>query len=176
MTKIGSGIIISECGQDSAVEIPQGTQRCRTIIGSGIFDLDSDVLYDISPNANYVASGFIASFTYGESLVLGDFVCIRGNNSVWKASYDDVVFSRVMGISLIDASYGSHNVLLSGFLRFNSWSWSLDVDKRIVYIGLNGVGTQIQPSGTDNAIQTIATVINTNTLFFNPSLDYMTHI
>ena len=172
MTIIGSGLISCD-------------QRFTTIIGSGLFTGEvvggteicgNDLVYDISPSVNYIASGFIASFNYGESLGIGDFVCIKSDNAVWKASYDDDVFSRVIGVALQNASYGSHRVLLNGFIRVDSWSWSLDLDERIIYIGLSGEGTQVQPSGTDEAIQTIATVININTLFFNPSLDYMTHI
>ena len=194
MTRIGSG-----------VEFPESDQTTRiTKIGSGIFeggdilygqtsiyhsrviydeepqlggDLDLNeryIVYKEAPHSNLTASGLIVSLTYGESLLIGDFVYIKSDGAVWKAGADVVGFYPVMGIALETASSGSHKVLLHGIMRNDSWAWIVG---SVVYLSLTpGIGTQVQPDAPDNAIQVLGIATHPDRIYFNPSVDYITHI
>lgn len=123
---------------------------------------------------NLAFSGEVVNMTYGESIVPGDLLYFKSDGSVWKANATNVTKGICMGLALETASSGSHRVLLHGIFRDDSlYSWTVG---GVVYLSTtDGVGTQTQPNATDQVVQVIGVATHADRLFFNPSVDYVTH-
>jgi hypothetical protein len=78
-----------------------------------------------------------------------------------------------MALGAISAG-STGQILLRGNVRNDSWNWTVG---GIVYLSTTAGGlTQTQPANADNAIQVLGVCHpNPDTLYFNPSPDYITH-
>lgn len=131
-----------------------------------------------TPTNNQTASGIIVSMTYGESVTIGDLLYFSGG-SVYKADANGSSTYPVMGLALATASSGSNNVLLHGIYK-DSTKWTggtvLTVGG-VCYLSTTAGGTtQTQPALTNEVIQVVGIATNADRIYFNPSMDYLTHI
>lgn len=129
-----------------------------------------------TPAASPPVSGFTVSMTYGESLVPGDLLCFQGGK-VWKASATNAAgLYPVMGLALETASSGSRLVLLHGIYS-NAGRYGFATVGGQVYVSTTaGVETQVQPTAADDVIQVVGIATHADRIYFNPSVDYVTHI
>lgn len=119
-------------------------------------------------------TGTYVSLTYGESLVPGDPVYFKSDGKVWKADADGTGTYPCMGLAMETASSGSHVVLLHGIYRDDTrYNWTVG---GVVYLSTTaGSLTQTQPSATDNVVQVVGIATHADRIYFNPSMDYITH-
>jgi len=124
------------------------------------------------------AQGMIVSLTYGESITLGDLLYFKSDSKVYQADGNAAGKFPVMGMALATASSGAHDVLLMGIYK-DSTKWAggtvLTVGGTCYLSTSIAATTQTQPSATDDVIQVVGTAISTDTIFFNPAKDYITH-
>ena len=128
-----------------------------------------------APTADKTLSGIIVSMTYGESITPGDLLYFKSDGKVYKAAANVPGTFPVMGLALESASSGSNNVLLHGIYRdVNRYNFTAG---GVVYLSTTaGVETQTQPSATDDVIQVVGIATHADRIYFNPSVDYITHL
>lgn len=125
--------------------------------------------------ANQSYTGMTVSMIYGESLVPGDLVYFKSDGKVWKADANVVGLYPVMGLALETAASGAHLVLLHGIYRDDT-RYAFTVGG-VVYLSIfAGVETQVQPTDIDNVIQVVGVATHADRIYFNPQLDYITHV
>lgn len=75
----------------------------------------------------------------------------------------------------IDTGTGSNKrVLLRGFIREDDWNWTIGPGKTgFIYLGASGVLTQTAPSGVGDVVQIVGWAVTADSMYFNPSLNYI---
>lgn len=133
-----------------------------------------------SPTTNQTASGLIVSMAYGESITLGDVLYFT-SETVKKADADGASTYPVMGLALATASSGSNNVLLHGVYK-DSTKWTGGTALAVggvCYLAkatAGGITQNINDlSVINDVIQVVGIATHTDTIYFNPSADYLTH-
>jgi hypothetical protein len=129
-----------------------------------------------SPTANQTASGLIVSMTYTAGIQIGDLLYFS-NEAVYRADADDASTYPVRGLALATANSGSNKVLLHGVYRDSTkWPGSL-APGGVCYLSKTvGDTTQSQPTTPSGVvIQVVGIATHTDTIYFNPSADYLTH-
>jgi hypothetical protein len=127
-----------------------------------------------APASDHAASGIIVTMTYGEALAIGDAVYFKSDGKVWLADANAAGLYPAMGIALAAESSGVHKVLLFGIMRHDAWTWTVG---GVIYLSITaGAMTQTQPLATDNVIQVLGIATHADRMFFNPQLDYITHV
>jgi hypothetical protein len=127
------------------------------------------------------AQGVIVAMTYGESITLGDVLYVKASDGkVYKADATSIATAKYPGLflALATASSASNNVLVVGIYQ-DTTKWTggsaLTVGG-ICYLSTTAGGTtQTQPSSTDNIIQVTGVAIAADTIYFNPTLTFITH-
>lgn len=125
--------------------------------------------------ANLTASGTIVSMTAGENLAFGNIVYFKSDGKCWKADANAVGAYPAMGMAIatINAN-AAGNILLHGVARDNSWGWTVG---GVMYLAKD-TGEMVQSYSTyttDDAIQVLGIATHANRIYFNPSMDYLTH-
>jgi len=122
------------------------------------------------------AFGLIVSKTAGENLVFGDVVYFKSDGKVWKSDANDSATYPAVGLAIatINAN-AAGNILLKGIARDDSWTWTIG---GVLYLSITaGAMSQSQPTATNDAIQVLGVSHpNEDTIYWNPSIDYLTHI
>ena len=135
-----------------------------------------------SLSSNHTASGIIVSMTAGVDLEFGNIVyftssgtCLKANATTGSAAYP------AMGMAIASITNGAAgNILLHGTARNDSWAsppFSLTTGG-VVY--LSKTAGEITKSysthtTTDDVIQVLGIATSTTRIYFNPSVDYLTH-
>ena len=126
-------------------------------------------------SADTTAKGIIVTKTAGENLAFGDVVYFKSDGKAWKADANAASAYPATGMALgtINSS-ASGNILLIGVVRNDAWNWTIG---GVIYLSTTaGSLTQTQPSATDDVIQVLGVAHpNADTMYFRPSLDYITH-
>lgn len=74
----------------------------------------------------------------------------------------------------LETGVGSKLVLLSGYVRNDTWSWTVG---GILYVSTTqGTMTQTAPSGTGDQIQPVGIAVASNIVYFFPSLSVAEHV
>ena len=128
-----------------------------------------------APATTQTVSGLTISMTYGESIVPGDLLYFKSDGKVYKADANVAGTYPVMGLALATASSGSNNVLLQGIYRDDS-RYAFTVGG-VVYLSTTaGTETQTQPAAANDIIQVVGIATHADRIYFNPSMDYLTHV
>jgi len=131
-----------------------------------------------TPANNQTASGFTVQMTYGESITIGDLLYFKSDGKVYKADADGSSTYPVMALALATASSESNNILLHGIYK-DSTKWtggSVLTVGGVCYLSTTPGGTtQTQPTATNDVIQVVGIATNADRIYFNPSMDYLTH-
>lgn len=130
-----------------------------------------------TPTTDKTASGLIVSMTYGESITIGDLLYFKSDGKVYKADADGSSTYPVMGLALATASSGSNSVLLHGIYK-DVGRYNFTVGG-VVYLSKTA-GAEIQTLSsftvTNDVIQVVGIATHADRIYFNPSVDYITHI
>lgn len=157
--------------------------RYRLDMGSLPINAVAGIRLVEAPTADPPVSGFTVSLTYGESLAPGDLLCFQ-SGTVKKA---DATAANgrypVMGLALETASSGSHLVLLHGIYN-NASLYEFGTVGGQVYLAASvsqapltaGTATQTKPVAANDVIQVVGIATHADRIYFNPSMDYLTHV
>lgn len=115
-------------------------------------------------------TGIIANLTAGENLSAGDVVYPDGS-AVSKADADNSGYYPAIGIALETINNASQGaILLQGIYYSSSHGYT-----GTIYLSTTaGAFTDTAPSTSNEIVQVLGHVLNTNKIYFNPSQDYYT--
>jgi hypothetical protein len=163
----GSSISIS-LGDDAANEEVDVTISAQ-LTGSAL-------LLDRIVPSNAMGEGIKTTGVAGEALTTGSVVYLKTDGKYYKASAS---FSIGSGSPAIGISLGSINslatgsILLSGTMRYDSWSWG--TTGSLLYVaGATGSLTTTAPATSGYNVQIMGVVVNTTTILLNPNLATVT--
>jgi len=123
-----------------------------------------------SPVGDKSYSGIDTEGTVGENVVVGDALYLKADGKWWKADASAAVTMPTEAIALDDKSADELcKLLLYGFLRDNSWSYTVG---GLLYVSITaGSPTQTRPSGAGEQVQVIGFAYAATIIFFNPSYE-----
>ena len=127
----------------------------------------------ISPTVDHTYSGDNRIGTAGENLVIGDICYLKSDGKFWKADSDAEATTKGM----IAMSTGTINTdatgtfLLYGFIRDDTWAWT--VGAKLFINPTPGNATATQPSTTGQQIRIIGYAYSSTIIFFNPDNVYI---
>ena len=111
----------------------------------------------------------------------GDPLFYNGTDSTFYATNaDDPSTMLCVGLSanpsIITTDISHKKILFKGTIRQDDWNWTGAAGiGNLIYIGATaGALTQTVPVGVEDIVQCVGWVIDANTMFFNPSMDYGT--
>ena len=171
LTSIPSGIF------SSSAQLPSGIVSSSTQINTGAFSgsLSGSVLIYATQAVDATVTGLLKIGLVGESLVFGDVCYMKSDGKFWKADANATGLYPAVAMSTATYSSGSSgSFLMVGQARQDSWNWTIG---GVVYLSTTAGGmTQTQPAATDDVIQVLGVAFpNADTVYFSPSLDYITH-
>jgi hypothetical protein len=137
------------------------------------------IALDPAGSADEKWSGITVTGTAGATLAVGDLCYL---NSGWEWVLTDAnaaasAGSVALGLCLLAANNdGATNMLLLGTMRSAAFPASITGGAQLYVSGTAGDMTTTQPTGVDDVIRVVGWAILTepNTIYFNPSPDYIT--
>tara|TARA_Y100000004_G_C8956716_1_gene431184 strand:- start:448 stop:1635 length:1188 start_codon:yes stop_codon:yes gene_type:complete len=132
------------------------------------------IVFDPEPASDHNAAGMIAPMTAGATLAFGDAVYQKSDGEMHLGDADAASTSGVIAIAVASGSDGaSSNFMFYGFLRDDSWNWTVG---GLIYLSTTGTSgntlTQTAPSGSGDIVQILGVATHADRIFFNPSLTY----
>lgn len=123
------------------------------------------------PTTDHNFSGEVVSFVAGESLSFGDICYIKSDGKIWKAKADSNTTLPGVVISLGSVSAeGTGLFLLKGFLRDDSWTWTVGGTNGLLYVS-NGTAGLITQTPLEY-IQILGYAYSSTILFFDPESNF----
>ena len=123
---------------------------------------------------NQEFDGLKVLLTAGENLDFGDLCYMNSSGIMMKASANNASTSRAVAIAtqgMIANNTGEF--LLTGFMDYSIWNWT--VGQTLFLSQTPGEFTQSPPTTTNSIVQVLGVAIHENRVYFNPSLDILTH-
>lgn len=158
-----------------------GTMSGNITLGEGADPATSGIVIDASMSADERYSGITVPGTAGATLAFGDLCYLDVTATEWLLADADAAAtsgSVVLGIC-VDASTDGNptSMLLLGTVRSAAFPASVALGAPVYVDTTAGDITATQPSGVDDVIRVVgwAVTAEPNTIYFNPSSDYITH-
>jgi hypothetical protein len=161
----GSGAIVYEL---------DGLSQSNATVGTELV-LNGKLSVDATPAANSTANGpQTATLNAGYACAAFDLVYL-GSSSTWLEADSDAVGTSInmLGVTLAAADSGAAvNVALPGaFIRFDTFDFTPGL---ALYVsGTLGAMTHTKPSGSGDIVRAVGYALNADTVFFQPSSDYV---
>lgn len=139
----------------------------------GDLDLnDFNIRYTSTLSEDHSYRGDVGVGVVGDTVSFGNLLYWSVQNQRWRLS--DATSLYTMGrmtMALSDGSDGdSVLMLIKGYVRDDSWSWTTDDSVKFLYASLSpGSISEIPVSGTGNISQINMYIISSNKIFFEPS-------
>jgi len=117
-------------------------------------------------------SGIPVRMTAGENLVFGNSLFQHTDGKLWLSDADSAVSMPVIAIALESITANSEGkVLLHGFLRDDTWNWTLGgTSSGLIFADTTaGSITQTPPSGSEDQVQVVGVATHADRMFFNPN-------
>lgn len=147
-------------------------------IGTNTLRIAGDIDIDGTPATDDTWTGpSTNSFNAGATIAQWEAVYLD-TSSTWQLTDADAVSTAGSVMIALATAAGSAaaalRVLLPGsFARNDAWNWTVGGP---IYLSTTpGALTQTQPSGTDDVIRVCGWAVNADTIFWNPSPDWITH-
>ncbi len=130
------------------------------------------------PSVNNTASGLIVTAivdTNAQGIGAPLFMSADGHldttSALTNATSPCVALAMETGI-------GSKRILVHGVLRVNAWNWTVGPGaSSLIYISTStGALTQAQPSTAGQIIQPVGWALSADSIYFSPSMIYLTHV
>jgi hypothetical protein len=122
------------------------------------------------------AIGIKVTKTAGENLAFGDVCYFKSDGKMWKADANAAGLypALAMALGTINADT-TGSFLLDGIARNDAWAWTVG---GVLFLSTTpGAMTHTAPAATDDVIQVLGYAVpNEDTVYFRPSMDYMTHV
>ena len=147
-------------------ELEQQAEENSDLIDQLIEGKGSGIHPIVAPNTDHEASGAKCTLTAGENLVFGEVCYFKSDGKCWKAdsSATSTLPVFVMALATISAD-ASGEFLLLGFVRDDSWAWT--VGGKIYISSTAGSLTQTVPAGEE--VVTVGIATHADRMFFNPN-------
>jgi hypothetical protein len=128
-------------------------------------------------------SGLSIDGTAGATLAFGDLCYLDPTDSRWELADANVITAAdgdprgVLGICVLAAAADGNatKMLLWGVVRADTAFPTFTVNAQVYVSETAGDVTNTQPTTADVAIKVVGIGLDGNTLFFNSSMDYITH-
>ncbi len=129
------------------------------------------------PMTDAAASGLITTATVetnrkGVGAPL--FMSLNGNLKTTNASSNATIPCVALAI---EAGTGIKKILVHGILRVDTWKWKVGPGNTgLLYLDtLSGALTQKQPTKKNTIIQPVGWALSAHSIYFSPSMIYLTH-
>ncbi len=129
------------------------------------------------PTSDLTCSGLIVSATVDTNAEgIGAPLFMAADGHLDTADADASTTAPCVALAL-ETGTGSKKILVHGILRVDSWNWTTGPGTAsLIYVSTTtGTLTQTQPSGTDDVIQPVGWAITDDSIYFSPSMIYITH-
>ena len=153
-----------------------------TMTGAITLGEDTSIAIDPSISADASYTGITVAGTGGATIAIGDVIYLDVTAGEWlladasaKATAGDVC----IGIAASTSTDGNPvTVLLSGTMRAATFPASIALGAPVYISETAGDLTATQPTTTDSVIRVLgwAVTVEPNTIYFNPSPDYIEHV
>lgn len=130
------------------------------------------------PSADLAVSGLIVTATVDTNAEgIGAPLFMAADGHLDTADADASTTSPCVALAL-ETGTGSKKILVHGVLRNDAWNWTIGPGaSSLIYISTTtGTLTQTQPSGVDDVIQPVGWALSADSMYFSPSMIYLTHI
>lgn len=131
------------------------------------------------PTVDTTASGLIIKTIVDTNAQgIGAPLYMAANGHLITANATTSATSPCVALAMDTGTGASKRVLVHGVLRVDAWNWTIGPGTAsLIYISTStGTLTQTQPSGTDQVIQPIGWALSADSIYFTPSMIYLTHI
>ena len=153
------------------VDDPSGTPVTKKI--TKLIFLKQRTL-DPSPDSDHTGSGETITGTAGETLAAGELVYLKSDGKFWKADADaESTTKGVLGV-IMEAliADGTGSILINGFVRDDTWSWTVG---STLYVSTTGGDfTETAPSGSSDCVRIAGQAYSATVIWFKPSQTYFT--
>lgn len=152
-----------------------------TLSGDITLGENTGIELDPAGSADEKWSGIWIDGTAGATLAVGDLCYLDATATEWLLADADAATtsgSVVLGLCLTAASDGqATKMLLNGTMRSAAFPASITLGAPVYVSTTAGDITATQPSETDDVVRVVgwAVTAEPNTIYFNPSPDYITH-
>jgi hypothetical protein len=152
-----------------------------TMSGNITLGENTGVALDPAGSADEKWSGITCTGTAGATLAVGDLVYLDVTATEWLLADADAATTSgdvPLGLCILAANDGqATNILLMGTMRSAAFPASIALGAPVYVSTTAGDIQAAQPSGTDDVIRRVGWAITAepNTIYFNPSNDYITH-
>lgn len=151
-------------------------------IGAGTLVLaeGASVALDPTLSADGTYTGITIAGTAGATLAFGDLCYLAAADSRWELADADAASTSgdvLLGMCVLAAAADGDPtiMLLNGNIRADAAFPSLTISA-LVYVSTDAGDIQVaQPSGTDDVIRVVGRALTADSIYFNPSEDYVTH-
>ena len=166
---------------DDAFLINDGNDTTSGIITAGGLTLSEAASVSIGtpllPSTDHTYSGLSAEMLCGDTnnIAAFDLVCIHTTTGeIIRADASAVGTARAIGIAPAAISdTGTGTVLLQGFIRDDSWDWTIG---GVIYNSETvGELTQTAPTTDGAFVQVVGIALSADVAYINPSLDIIEH-
>lgn len=153
-----------------------------TVTGDITLSENTGLALDPSGSADEKWSGITIAGTAGVTIAVGDLCYLDVTAAEWLLADADAAStagSVILGICLTAANDGgATRMLLNGTVRSAAFPASIALGAPVYISTTPGDLTATQPSGTDDVIRVVgwAVTVEPNTIYFDPSPDYITHV
>lgn len=131
------------------------------------------IIFSDSLSADDTATGFVGSFTAGANVAFGDLCYLNSAGKMAKTDADAEATSKgLLGVALGTINTDNQGYfLLRGFLRDDSYDWSIGSD---LYISTTeGQITETAPNGVGDIVRIVGQGYTADILYFNPDNTYI---
>ena len=120
------------------------------------------------PGTDHAAEGFKVSLTVGENVVFGNLLYMKSDGKLWKTT-NTSGSSQEPGMAIaLETKLAnlSCSVLLEGFIRDDSWSWTIG---QKIFMGAAGAMTTTLVAGSGTVVQVCGVALQASVIWFNPN-------
>lgn len=163
-------------GGAAVISFPSATGTLATLS----LEENLPLAYDAALSADGKYSGIVRAGTAGATLAFGDLCYLAVADSRWELADADAASTSgdvILGICVLAAAGdgSATTMLLQGFVRADTAFPTFTIGAP-VYVGTTAGDVQVaQPSATDDVIRKVGIATTADELYFNPSMDYITH-
>jgi hypothetical protein len=120
------------------------------------------------PTNNNEANGITATMTVDANTVGFGAALHMDTDGNWVMADADWTSMPCQALAL-EAGTGSKKVLMQGFIRNDSWNWTVGGDSGLIYVSTTtGQLTQTAPSSTGDKVQIVGFATHADRMYFNP--------
>jgi hypothetical protein len=130
------------------------------------------------PTVDETASGLIVQATIAaNSIGVGAPLFMQSNGQLATSDATDDTTTPCVALAM-DTGTGSKRILVHGVMRVDAWNWTTGPGTSgLIYANSSpGTLTQTPPTGTDQVIQPVGWALSDDSMYFSPSMMYLTHV